>query len=349
MSAARHWQQLPDGRLECGLCPSLCKLADGERGRCRMRLCQAGALVFSPPGRSCGVRIEPIEALSLAHFLPGTLALSVGKGGTNLVSRWQSNGISRNAPMVDRLPELTRPEEIASWARELGCATVALGCTEPTVMHDYAIDVARACRAAGVKTAALSRGYVCPQPRAEFYRHIDAARIELLAFQERFYWKYCDAHVAPVLDTLLYLARHTKVWLEVDVPLVPRENETVRELEAMCCWMARELGRDVPLHFKLSHLIASGSADDLQAAEVSAARAQRIARICGLRYVYTDELFNPQARTTTCHRCGELLIAREWFTVSGWRLSEDNRCPSCDAACAGVFVGRPSAWGAHAA
>jgi pyruvate formate lyase activating enzyme len=139
--------------------------------------------------------------------------------------------------------------------------------------------------------------------------------------------------------------RGTKVWLEIDVPLVPHENDSVRELEAMCRWIARQLGHHVPPHFKLSHLVASGSADDLRAT----ARAQRVARICGLRYVYTDELFDPQARTTTCHRCGEPLIAREWYLVSEWRLTDGNCCPSCDAPCAGAFAGRPPAWGAHAA
>lgn len=236
------------------------------------------------------------------------------------------------------------PEDIAELARELGCAGVAVGCTDPAIIPEQATCIARACRAAGLKTIALTRGYFCPRPRAELFRHIDAARVELFAFQERFYWKHCHAHVAPVLDTLSYLAHETDVWLEIALPLVPGENDMVGELERLCGWVAGQLGRDVPLHFHLAHLAAPGSASASAATEISVARARQTAEHCGLRYVYTDQLFDKRARTTLCHRCGEPLIERTWYAVSGWRLTEDGRCAACGARCPGIFAGRPRAW-----
>jgi pyruvate formate lyase activating enzyme len=332
------------GRVECDLCPRLCKLGRGERGACGIRVGSGDRIALTGPGYFSGLRVEPIEASSLAHVLPGSFMLSLGRGETNTGSRFGVTDASRRAWPGQDLPEVTAPEEIADLARELGCASVAVGRTDPAIIPEQATAIADACHAAGLKTIALTRGYFCPRPRAELFRHIDAARVELLAFRECFYWKHCDANIAPVLDTLVYLARHTDVWLELALPLVPGENDTVGELERLCRWVTDQLGRDVPLHFKVSHLTAPGSASAPGVAEISAARARRAAQHCGLRYVYTDQLFDTRARTTLCHRCGEPLIERIWYAVSGWRLAEDDRCPACGARCPGVFAGRPRAW-----
>lgn len=307
-----------------------------------MRIREDGIVRLAPVGRLSGVRIEPIEAQSLLHFLPGTLVLSVGKGGTNLRSRLQANGPSRDAPIADRLPDLREPEEIGRWARELGCASVALGDTEPTVMHEYAIKVARACRAAGLRTVALTRGYVCPEPRAELYRHIDAARVELLGFDDGFYRQHCDGHIAPVKDTLAYIARQGSVWLEIAVPLIPGENDAVGDIERFCRWLVDHLGADVPLHFKASHLISTRQPDQSIRAVFASARVQRIARAAGVRHVYSDDLLDASTRATICQGCGERLIGREWYLVTEWGLTAGNRCSRCGERLAGVFRGCPS-------
>jgi pyruvate formate lyase activating enzyme len=340
----RHWRRLADGHVECALCPRLCNLAEGERGACEVWVCRDSDLVLDLPPYLDALRVEPIEAHSLMHFLPGTLVLSVGRAGTNLHSRLQLNGCSHDGPSAGSLPEANIPEWIARDARAFGCASVALGGTDPAIAVEQAARVAEVCRAAGLKTITLTRGYMCPAPRAELFRH-DAARVELFAFKERFYYKHCNGHIAPVLDTIMYLAKHTSIWLEVAVPLIPGENDTVGEIERLSRWVTRELRPEVPLHFKISHLIATRSASELRQAEISAARAQRIACMNGVRYVYTDDLFDHHGRTTACHRCGTALINREWYQVSDWRLTGSNACPHCGAPCPGVFAGRPPAWG----
>lgn len=335
-----------DGRVECALCPRLCRLAEGERGACGIRLRRDGALVVDQTCRLLGgVRVEPVEAHAIDHFLPGTRVLSLGRGGSNLRSSFQRNGESRNGPCAGGLPDLLEPEEVARVALEFGCPSVALGGTDPAIVPERATRVAEVCRAAGLRTIALTRGYMCPAPRARLFHHVDAARVELFAFRERFYWKHCEGHIAPVLDTLAHIAGHSDAWLEIAMPLIPGENDTVGEIERLARWVSDELGPEVPLHFKIAHLIPSQSAGEQKRAEISAARAQKIACMNGVRYAYTDDLFDRHGRTTACHLCGTALIGREWYQVRDWNLTEDHRCPHCGAACAGVFTGRPPAWG----
>ena len=265
-------------------------------------------------------RVEPIEAKGFNHFLPGTLTLSVGRSASNLAARFQVNGTRSEAPGSDMLASPGPPREIARCAREQGCPSVVFDGGEPAVAIEDAIELAESCREFGLKTVVLTRGYVCPEPRAELYRHVDAVRVELPAFRERFYWKFCGGHIAPVLDTLAYLARRTPVWLEIAVPLLPGENDTFGEVDRLTLWIGVRLGRDIPLHFMVSHFKASPRVSSLTSPPATMTRACQIARANGLRYVYTDDLFDPATRGTFCHGCGGLLIGRDWYLVTEWNL-----------------------------
>src|SRR6202047_570992 len=211
----RYWHPLVDGRIQCDLCPRYCRLNEGQRGLCFVRGRAHDQIVLTTYGRSSGFCIDPIEKKPLNHFLPGTPVLSFGTAGCNLTCRFCQNWDISKAREFDRLTDEASPEAIAEAALSSRCRSVAFTYNDPVVFIEYAIDVAQACRAKGVKTVAVSAGYMCDAPRVELYRNIDAANIDLKGFTEGFYKKLCTGSLDPVLETLAYLKHETKVWLEI--------------------------------------------------------------------------------------------------------------------------------------
>ncbi|MEW5973588.1 MAG: AmmeMemoRadiSam system radical SAM enzyme, partial [Pseudomonadota bacterium] len=249
----KYWHRLDDGRIQCDLCPRFCRLNEGQRGLCFVRARVADQVVLTTYGRSSGFVIDPIEKKPLAHFLPGTPVLSFGTAGCNLACGYCQNWDISKSRQTDRLLDQASPETIAEAALRTGCRSVAYTYNDPVIFHEYAIDVARACRARGLKNVAVTAGYVCPEPRAEFYAWMDAANVDLKSFSEETYKKHTGAHLAPVLDTLRYIRHETGVWLEVTTLLIPGLNDSDEELHAMAQWMVTELGPEVPWHFSAFH------------------------------------------------------------------------------------------------
>ncbi|MBK1731497.1 AmmeMemoRadiSam system radical SAM enzyme [Thiococcus pfennigii] len=342
----RYWHRLDDGRIQCDLCPRLCRINEGQRGLCFVRACEGGQIVLTTYGRSSGFCIDPIEKKPLNHFLPGTAVLSFGTAGCNLTCRYCQNWDMSKSREMDTLADAAAPETIARAAESLGCRSVAFTYNDPIVFLEYAVDVARACRARGVKTVAVTSGYIRPEPRAEFFRWMDAANVDLKAFSERFYHELCSAHLEPVLDTLEYLVRETDVWVELTTLLIPGENDSHEELDAMTRWLREHLGPDVPLHFTAFHPDYK-MRDSPSTPASTLNRARAIARENGLRYVYTGNVHDEDGGSTYCHQCGQRLIGRDWYELSEWNLTEGGCCNRCGAVCAGVFGGRPGTWGSR--
>ena len=207
------------------------------------------------------------------------------------------------------------------------------------------MDVAEACHAVDVKTVAVTAGYMSPGPRAEFYRHMDVANVDLKAFTEDFYFKITKSHLAPVLDTLEYLKHETKTWLEITTLLIPGENDSPGEIARLSQWVVDRLGPDVPLHFTAFHPDFR-MLDKPRTPHATLAMARRIAMEHGVRYAYVGNVQDKARETTICHCCGAGLIVRDRYTLKGWHLDGGGRCLSCGTACAGVFTGSPGEWGA---
>ena len=221
----RWWHPLPDGRLECQLCPRFCKLNEGQRGFCFVRKRLDNQIVLTTYGRSSGFCIDPIEKKPLNHFLPGTSVLSFGTAGCNLGCRFCQNWDISKAREWDKLADAASPEDIAHEARRHGCRSVAFTYNDPVIFAEYAIDVAQACREQGVRTVAVTAGYITPEARTDFYQYMDAANVDLKAFSEDFYHRLCFASLAPVLETLKFF-KETDVWFEVTTLLIPDENDS---------------------------------------------------------------------------------------------------------------------------
>jgi len=336
----RYWHALPDGRVQCDLCPRYCKLRDGEHGLCFVRARLGRGVALTTYGRSTGFFVGPIERQPLFHFLPGTPSLSFGTLGCNLVCSFCHHWDSDPAHRADQPTDEAAPRTIAEAAARLGCRSVAFACNDPVVFHEYAVDVAAAARAEGLKTVAVSAGYVCPKPRVEFYRHIDAALVGLHSLSRRFYRSECSGSLQPVLDTLLYLKHETRVWLEVASLVIPGQNDSDAEIERLTTWVHDELGPDVPIHFG-TFRPAFRMSEAPPTPRSTLARARHLALGSGLRYAYTED---PAGSSTYCFRCGRLLIERDGRSLASWELGPGGHCPSCDEPCPGVFESSPGAF-----
>jgi pyruvate formate lyase activating enzyme len=340
----RFWRLLDDGRIQCDVCPRFCRLHEGQRGMCFVRARHDDQIVLTTYGRSSGFCIDPIEKKPLNHFLPGTPVLSFGTAGCNLACRFCQNWDISKSREIDTLGDSASPEKIASVAKKLGCRSVAFTYNDPTIFLEYAIDVSQACHEVGIKSVAVTAGYICPEPREEFYRHIDAANVDLKGFTERFYRQICAGHLEPVLETLVYLKRETEVWFEITTLLIPGENDSDSELEELTQWVVEQLGPDVPLHFSAFHPdykmldVASTPAATLT-------RARRIAIKNGVRYPYTGNVHDEEGGSTYCYQCGGKLIGRDWYDLTEWNLTETGCCKVCGAICNGVFEAAPGNWG----
>ncbi len=340
----RYWRPLEDGRVVCELCPRLCKLKDGQRGLCFVRMAHAGTVVLTTYGRSSGFCVDPIEKKPLNHFYPGTGVLSFGTAGCNLACRFCQNWDISKSREWDTLADQASPATIARAAAELGCRSVAFTYNDPVIFLEYAVDVAEACHERGIATVAVTAGEILPEPAREFFGHMDAANVDLKAFTEEFYSRLCAGSLKPVLDTLEFLKAETDVWFELTTLLIPGANDSDDEIDGMTRWVVERLGPDVPMHFTAFHPDFK-MLDTPPTPPRTLSRARRIARDNGVRFAYTGNVHDETGGSTSCHRCGALLIGRDWYQLTAWHLDAEGRCQSCGTACPGRFAGGAGDWG----
>jgi len=317
---------------------------EGQRGVCFVRGVEGGEVRLFTYGRSSGFCVDPIEKKPLNHFLPGTAVLSFGTAGCNLACKFCQNWDMSKSREMQTLADRATPEMLADAAERLGCASVAYTYNDPTIFMEYADDVADACHERGIKSVAVTAGYMSPAPRAEFFAHMDAANVDLKAFTERFYRKICGGELAPVLDTLQYLKHETSVWFEITTLLIEGENDSEAEVDAMTQWIMAKLGPDVPLHFSAFHPDWK-MLETPPTSRATLTRARAIAMRNGLRYVYTGNVHDPRGASTYCPGCGVLVIERDWYELGEWQLDAAGACRKCGTKVAGVFSGQPGTWG----
>ena len=332
----RYWHWLDDGRMQCDLCPRDCRLHEGQRGACFVRMRQGEQLILTTYGRSSGFCIDPIEKKPLNQFYPGSSVLSFGTAGCNLACKFCQNWDISKSRDMDRLMDQASPEAIARAAFDNECKSVAFTYNDPVIFAEYAMDVADACHARAIQTVAVTAGYIHDQPRRDFFAKMDAANVDLKAFTDEFYFKLTGSHLQPVLDTLIYLKHETRVWFEITTLLIPGHNDSSEEITAMSRWLMKELGPDVPLHFSAFH--PDHKMQDVPATPpTTLVRARHIALEEGLHYVYTGNVHNMEGDSTFCPGCHAPLIARDWYLIKKYRLTATGHCPDCGAAIAGRF------------
>ena len=351
---ARWWHSAPspagsdqDGqnKVVCTLCPRECHIPEDGRGFCFVRANEAGRLVLTTYGRSSGFCIDPIEKKPLNQFLPGTPVLSFGTAGCNLGCKFCQNWDISKSREVDTLGHTATPEAIVAAAKATNCRSLAFTYNDPVIWAEYAIDIAKVARREGIKTVAVTAGYISPDARGEFYEWMDAANVDLKGFTETFYRKLCQTSLAPVLDTLKFLKHRTNVWFEITNLMIPGENDSPEETKAMCGWIVDNLGPDVPVHFTAFHPDFK-MMDTPPTPHETLIRARQQALDAGIHYAYVGNVHDDENSNTYCPGCGTCVIGRNWYTMSRWALN-GNRCAACGTTIAGVFEAAPGRWGAR--
>ena len=337
------WWHREGDRIECDLCPRRCVMKEGDRGFCFVRQNLGGQMMLTTYGRSTGFCIDPIEKKPLNHFLPGTSVLSFGTAGCNLGCKFCQNWDISKSRETERLSQRALPDEIARAALELGCASVAYTYNDPVIWAEYAIDTALACKELGIKSVAVTAGYITPEARGPFYQFMDAANVDLKAFTEEFYYRTTLSHLQPVLDTLRWLKHETNVWFEITNLVIPQANDELEEFRQMSDWILEAVGDEVPLHFSAFHPDFK-MLDRPRTPHETLITARDIAMKAGLKYVYVGNVDDVARQSTYCPNCQKLLIERNWYELGEYALDRD-KCRHCGTHIAGVFATRPGNWG----
>ena len=319
----------------CDLCPRHCTLSANQPGFCGVREWQNGGSVLRSYGKTTGFAVDPIEKKPLNHFYPGSKILSFGGIGCNLACRFCQNAATAQSHDRSLLSASAMPEEVVRRAKQQHCASVAFTYNEPIIAAEYIQDVAAACRNSGLKAVAVSNGFIAEARRSSFFDSMDAANIDLKSFSETFYREYCGGELEPVKETLRYLAK-SNIWLEVTTLLIPSLNDSDHEIGQLCNWFARDLGREVPLHFS-----AFRPANALRSFPPTPSqtlfRARDIAMSCGLRYVYTGNIDDPAGQSTYCPQCSQTVVSRHRYTIDEYEIDGESCCKYCGQSIAGHF------------
>ena len=346
VAKTKYWHRESDGRLQCDLCPRHCRLREGQRGLCYVRQRLDDEIKLVTYGRSSGFCVDPIEKKPLNHFYPGSSVLSFGTAGCNLACKFCQNWDMTKSREMDTLADSASPEHLAEAAEEFGCKSIAYTYNDPIIFLEYAVDIAEACRERGIKSVAVTAGYVDPEPREEFFQAMDAANVDLKAFTDRFYHKICGGHLSPVLETLEYIHTETEAWLETTTLLIPGENDSDEELDQMTQWVVEHLGPDVPMHFSAFHPDWK-MLDVPSTPAATLTRARKIAMDNGVHFAYTGNVHDSSGGSTYCPRCKELVIERDWYELGKWRLDENGACLNCGTEIPGYFDATPGNFGAR--
>jgi len=331
---ARYYEKLDHKKIKCQLCPRECVIDDQERGYCGVRENRDGTyytLVYSNP---CSAHIDPIEKKPLFHFLPGSSAFSIATVGCNILCKFCQNWqISQARPEQVESYDFS-PERIAQIAHERNCSSIAYTYTEPVVFTEYMHDCAVEGYKKGIKSVMISNGYIKKEPMKDLCGVLDAVKIDLKAYTDKFYKDYCAGELKPVLDTLALL-KEEDMWTEIVYLIIPTLNDDEKNLADMCKWIRRELGAAVPLHF--SRFYPQYMMKNLPPTPVKTLETARdIALAEGLDFVYIGNIAPHEGESTYCPHCGKIVIKRIGYSIMENNM-DDGKCKFCHTKIPGVW------------
>ena len=339
MHEASYYTQESTGAVTCSLCPHHCKIAPGARGICRVRENRGGKLVSLVYGQPAAAHVDPIEKKPLFHFLPGSTAFSVSTVGCNLSCPFcQNHTLSAGEPAGSGVSDISVPaEDIVRQVETSGCRSLCFTYSEPTIFFEYMLEMARLAKERGLKTNMVSNGYIEKEPLEELAVWMDAANIDLKAFDEKTYRKILGGRLEPVLETIKRM-KELGIWCEVTTLVVPEMNDSEEELSAIAGFLA-ECGPEIPWHISRFHPCYQWTHLPVTPLK-TLSLAMECAKRAGLKYVYAGNVPGDLSESTCCPGCGKVVIDRFGFSVRKISLEQDGTCSSCGTAVDGVFDDR---------
>jgi pyruvate formate lyase activating enzyme len=335
MKKAVLWDAAEGKKVKCKLCAHRCVIGDGRLGRCCVRKNIDGVLYSLNYYKVCSANPDPIEKKPLYHFQPGSSAFSIATMGCNFrcefCQNWQISQAVVEDGQIDG--QAISPEQIVTAAVRYGCKSIAYTYTEPTVFMELCEDCGQLAKEKGLANVFVSNGYQTVEA-IDFCRDwLDGINVDLKAFSEDYYRRLCKAHLQPVLDTLKYIAKKTKIWLEITTLLIPGENDSDDELKKLAEFLVNEVGTDVPWHISRFHpqyKYVDSTPTPVKTLEL----AEQIGKEAGLHYVYIGNVPASRSENTFCYNCGRVLIERVGYNVSANHIT-NNCCPDCGTKVAG--------------
>ncbi len=320
--------------VRCNLCPHRCIIADGERGRCRVRENRGGQLYSMVYGNPCAVHVDPIEKKPFYHFLPTAAAFSLATAGCSLRCLYCQNWTISQVPPEETENADLPPEMVVHYAQRYNAPVIAYTYSEPMVFYEYMLATAQKAREAGLRNVVISAGFINPEPLLELCAAVDAIKIDLKGYDEEFYRKVCEAELKPVLEAIRTIYE-SGIHLEIVNLVVPTLNDSLEQLRALARWVAQELSPDIPLHF--SRFYPQYKLTNLPPTPVETLdKAREIAMEEGMRFVYVGNVPGHPGNNTYCPACGRPIIARTGFAVTEYRL-QGGSCAFCGEPIPGVW------------
>jgi pyruvate formate lyase activating enzyme len=331
---AKYQRKGPESKVQCILCPHNCHLEDGQRGICRVRINMHGELISIAYGNPCSISIDPIEKKPLYHFLPGTDIFSLAIEGCNLKCLNCQNWTISQAIPDTKEQYILFPEEVISEAVKKRSQSIAFTYSEPTVFYEYMLDTFRIAKEKGLRTVAVSNGFINPEPLIELCNWLDAANIDLKCFDDSLSKKLTGGAMKPVLKTLGIL-RDKGIWLEITNLIVPGWSDDMQTIKRMCEWLYDNGFSDTPLHF--SRFFPNYKLTNLHPTpEKTMIEARNTAHRCGLKYVYLGNIYVPACGDTICPNCHATVVKREGYIVRNF-ITNEGTCPKCGQKIPGIW------------
>jgi pyruvate formate lyase activating enzyme len=326
MHEARRYERLEEGSVKCSLCSHRCRIADGRRGICGVRVNENGTLYAATYGKISAEAVDPIEKKPLFHFLPGTLSYSLGSVGCNFHCRHCQNWHISAATLESGYLRDLSPEAGVERAGIEGCASIAWTYNEPTIWHEYALDMGTLARKQGLGTVYVTNGYITEEALRELSPMLNAFRVDIKAFTDSFYREICGAHLQPVLDATV-VAKELGMHIETVTLVIPGLNDSMEEMDELIRWVRDHLGPDTPMHFTRFH--PDYKMTDRHSTPVETLeKIYGHARDLGMRHPYLGNVFGHRYENTYCPECGTLLIERAGYALR-FRELDGKRCAAC--------------------
>lgn len=321
------WEPLADNKIRCFACSYRCIIPLDKLGHCRTRKNIDNKLRTLIYGTVTSVASDPIEKKPLYHFYPGSYSYSMGSVGCNFTCEHCQNWTISQTDIEQVYTLDIMPEDAVSNAIENRCKSISWTYNEPSIWIEFTSDTARLCHEKDIKTVYVTNGYATTEHLEVMRGLLDAYRVDIKAFDKKFYNKVCGAKLDPVLESSR-MAKDMGMHVEVVTLVIPGMNDSAEEITGLSKWIVDNLGHDTPVHFTRFHPMYQ--MDNLAPTPTATLeRAYDIARDQGIKYVYLGNVPGHKYENTWCPICGELLIDRSGFFVVNYRITKDKKCPNC--------------------
>jgi len=328
MKEALFYRKLDNNRVRCELCPWMCTLSDGQVGVCGVRKNRDGKLYSLNYGLLTATAIDPIEKKPLYHFYPQAPIFSISTVGCNFRCPWCQNWeISQSK--VDELKEeeYTPPERIINIMERYNTPFLAFTYNEPLIWYEYVLDTAKLARSKGYKNVLVTNGHISLDPLDNLLPYLDAANVDIKAFNRDTYLKIIGGRLEAVLESTLEMKRKG-IHVETTYLVIPGVNDSYEEFKKMVKWHLDNLGPETPLH--ISRFFPMYKYHDKEPTPIGLLTSfWKIAKEEGILYVYVGNVPGHEGENTYCPGCNKLVIRRGGFSIIEWNLDKNNRCKFC--------------------